>query len=71
MVYGSRFVIGLDHEDPESACVLSENGRFGVIDVVAGDARHQVLTRNPRHAWVDGTEQDAIGQPSLEPEGSN
>ena len=69
--YGSRFVIGLDHEDPESACVLSENGRFGVIDVVAGDARHQVLTRNPRHAWVDGTEQDAIGQPSLEPEGSN
>ena len=69
--YGSHFVIGLDHENPESACVLSENARFGVIDVVAGDARYQVLTRNPRHAWVDSTAQDAIGQPSLEPEGSN
>ena len=69
-VYGSRFVIGLDHENPESACVLSENARFGVIDVVAGDARYRVLTRNPRHAWVDGTAQDAISQPSLEQEGS-
>jgi len=70
-VYGSRFVIGVDHENPESACVLSENARFGVIDVVAGDARYQVLTRNPRHAWVDGSAQDAISQPSLENEGSN
>jgi hypothetical protein len=69
--YGSRFVIGLDHENPESACVLSENARFGVIDVVAGDARYQVLTRNPRHAWVDSSAQDAISQPSLENEGSN
>jgi hypothetical protein len=69
--YGSHFVIGLDHENPESACVLSENARFGVIDVVAGDARHQVLTRNPRHAWVDSTAQDAIGQPSLDQEESN
>ncbi len=70
-VYGSRFVIGVDHENPESAWVLSENARFGVIDVVAGDARHQVLTRNPRHAWVDDTTQDAIGQASLEPERIN
>jgi hypothetical protein len=70
-VYGSRFVIGVDHENPESASVLSENARFGVIDVVAGDARYQVLTRNPRHAWVDDTTQDAIGQASLEPERIN
>ena len=70
-VYGSRFVIGVDHENPESACVLSENARFGVIDVVAGDARHQVVKRNPRHAWVDSTAQGAIGQPSLETERSN
>jgi hypothetical protein len=69
-VYGSRFVIGLNHENPESACVLSENAHFGVIDVVAGDARYQVLTRNPRHAWVDDNAQDATGQPSLEQEGS-
>ena len=69
--YPTRFAIARNHENPESACVLSENARFGVIDVVAGDARYQVLTRNPRHAWVDGTAQDAISQPSLEQEGSN
>jgi hypothetical protein len=48
--YGSRFVIGLNHENPENAWVLSENPRFAVIDVVAGDARYQVLARNPRDA---------------------
>jgi hypothetical protein len=69
--FGSRFVIGLNHENPESAWVLRENARFGVIDVVAGDARHRVMTRNPRHAWVDGTAQHAISQPSFKHEGSN
>ena len=48
--YGSHFVIGINHENPESSCVLSENPRFAVIDVVAGDARYQVLARNPRNA---------------------
>jgi hypothetical protein len=51
--FGSRFVVGVNHEDPESACVLSENEHFAVIDVVAGDVRRQVLARNPRHGWVD------------------
>jgi hypothetical protein len=51
--YGSRFLINLNHEDPENTWVLSENARFAVIDVVAGDVRHQVRSRNPRHAWVD------------------
>ena len=51
--YGSRFVISLNHENPESACVLSENARFAVIDVVAGPVRHRVLADNPRHSWVD------------------
>ena len=48
--YGSHFIIGIDHENPESSWVLSENPRFAVIDVVAGDARYQVLARNPRNA---------------------
>jgi hypothetical protein len=51
--YGSHFVIRLNHENPESSWVLRENERFAVIDVVVGDARYQVLARNPRHAWVD------------------
>jgi hypothetical protein len=51
---GSHFIITLDHEDPEVAWVLSEDDRYAVIDVVAGDARHAVMVHNPRHAWVAG-----------------
>jgi hypothetical protein len=51
--YGSRFLIEPNHENPESSWVLSENARFAVIDVVAGDARSHVQARNPRHAWTD------------------
>ena len=50
--YGSRFLVNLNHENPESAWVLCENERFAVIDIVAGDIRYQVRARNPRHAWV-------------------
>lgn len=56
---GSCFAVGVNHENPESACVLSENVRFAVIDVVAGDARYQVKARNPRHDWVDAATADA------------
>jgi hypothetical protein len=51
--YGSRFLINVNHENPENTWVLSENARFAVIDVVARDERYQVLGRNPRHAWVE------------------
>jgi hypothetical protein len=50
--YGSHFAIDLDHENPENACVLHENARFSVIDVIARVERHEALARNPRHAWV-------------------
>jgi hypothetical protein len=51
--YGSRFVVGVNHENPENTWVLSENPGYAVVDVVAGDARYQVLARNPRHMWVE------------------
>jgi hypothetical protein len=54
--YGSRFLIERNHENPESSCVLCENTRFAVIDVVTGGARYHVLARNPRHAWTDKRE---------------
>ena len=54
--YGSRFVVGINHENPESSWVLSENPRFAVIDVVAGDARYQVLARNPRYTMAEARE---------------
>jgi hypothetical protein len=51
--YGSHFAVNVDHENPENACVLSENARYAVIDVVGGDDRYQVLAQNPRHDWVE------------------
>jgi hypothetical protein len=51
--YGSRFLVRLNHENPENAWVLSENARFAVIDVVGGAARYDVLALNPRHRWFD------------------
>ncbi len=49
--YGSHFVVGINHENPENACVLCENAQFAIVDVIAADARYHVLARNPRHAW--------------------
>jgi len=54
--YGSRFVITVNHENPENTAVLSENARFAVVDVVAGVERHEARGRNPRHAWVEPTD---------------
>ena len=54
--YGSHFMVRLNHENPESSWVLSENARFAVVDVVVGDARYHVRARNPRHAWADAHE---------------
>jgi hypothetical protein len=51
--YGSHFAVGLNHENPEDACVLSENAHFEVIDVIGGDSRYHVLARNPRHIWIE------------------
>jgi hypothetical protein len=50
--FGSHFLVDLNHENPESACVLSEHGTYAVIDVVAAGVRYAVLRRNPRHAWT-------------------
>jgi hypothetical protein len=57
--YGSRFVVGVNHENPENACVLTENTEFAVIDVIAAGARYHALARNPRHAWVGASERSA------------
>ena len=69
--YGSRFIVQVNHENPETASVVSENERFAVIDVVAADARYQALARNPRHAWVEAvTADDVTGHQSAAPERS-
>jgi hypothetical protein len=69
--YGSRFIVFANHENPETATVISENQRFAVIDVVAGDARYQALARNTRHVWVDAvTPDDVTGHELPAPERS-
>lgn len=50
---GSQFLIAMDHENPENACVLSEGPRYAVVDVVVDDARYAVRAQNPRHSWVE------------------
>jgi hypothetical protein len=69
--YGSRFIVSVNHENPETAFVISQNGPFAVIDVVAADARYQALARHTRHAWVDAvTPDDVTGHESPAPERS-
>ena len=69
--YGSRFIVQINHENPETASVIRQNEPFAVVDVVAGDARYQALARNPRHAWVDAViADDVTGHESPAPERS-
>jgi hypothetical protein len=69
--YGSRFIVHLNHENPETASVVSENERHAVVDVVAGEARYQALARHKRHAWVDAlAADDETGSQSPPPERS-
>jgi hypothetical protein len=56
--YGSRFIIYPNHENPETAMVVSQNDGFAVVEVVAADARYQALARHTRHAWVDAVSPD-------------
>jgi hypothetical protein len=67
--YGSRFIVRRNHENPETASVISEHERFAIVEVVAGDARYQALARNTRHAWVDAIfEDDDTSRQSQAPE---
>ena len=50
---GSQFVVGTNHENPESAWILCERDGYTVIDVIEGDARYAVLAQNTRHTFVD------------------
>ena len=51
----SRFVIGPDHENPESAYLVAERPGYSVVDVFDGPARYVVRARGPRHAFVEDT----------------
>jgi hypothetical protein len=50
---GSRFVVGSNHENPESAYLVVERPGYSVIDVIDRAARYEVQAHNPRHAFVE------------------
>jgi hypothetical protein len=50
---GSQFVVGTNHENPESAWIVCERDGYTVIDVIEGDARYAVLAQNTRHTFID------------------
>jgi hypothetical protein len=69
--HGSRFIVFVNHENPETASVVKQNERFAVVEVVAADARYQALARHTRHAWVDAVNADDVtGHESPAPERS-
>jgi hypothetical protein len=69
--HGSRFIVHVNHENPETASVVNENERFAIVEVVAGEARYQALARNTRHVWVDAAaSDDETGRQSPAPERS-
>jgi hypothetical protein len=50
---GSQFMVAVDHENPENACVVGETARYSIVDVVVGAARYAARAKNPRHAWIE------------------
>ena len=45
---GSHFAIAIDHENPEIDRVVSENGRFAVVDKFLPDGRRMSMETDPR-----------------------
>jgi len=43
-----RFAISLDHEDPESDVVVSENDRFAIVDKFYGAGMRTARSTDPR-----------------------
>jgi hypothetical protein len=68
--YGSRFLVFVNHENPETASVVSENERFAIVDVVTRAARYQALARHTRHAWVDAVSPEYVTGHETPPERS-
>jgi hypothetical protein len=49
----SHFVVGSNHENPESAIIVVEQPGYTVIDVIERASRYAVQARSPRHAFVE------------------
>ena len=46
--HASRFVVALNHENPETESVVEQNERFAVVEIYAGIASQIARETNPR-----------------------
>ncbi|MGZ8702826.1 MAG: hypothetical protein ACXWZY_11135 [Gaiellaceae bacterium] len=46
--YATRFAVAPNHENPESDRVVSENGRYAIVEKLAGRMSGQARRSNPR-----------------------
>jgi hypothetical protein len=46
--YPSRFVVALNHENPETESIVEQNERFAVVETYAGAASQIARETNPR-----------------------
>jgi hypothetical protein len=46
--YASRFVVALNHENPETESIVEQNERFAVVETYAGAASQIARETNPR-----------------------
>ena len=62
--HGNRFLVALDHENPETESIIDQNGRFAIVETYAGtssrvaretDPRSQKQTRERRQQTQEGS----------------
>jgi hypothetical protein len=46
--YASRFIVALNHENPETESIVKQNERFAVVETYAGAASQIARETNPR-----------------------
>lgn len=67
--YGNHFVIVANHENPDAESVVTENGRFAVVETLAGEASKIALRTDPRPPFsaAPSRDMDVIGRPGQMP----
>jgi hypothetical protein len=48
----TRFLVAINHENPEAECVVSETERFAIIETLTGEASKVALRTDPRSLYA-------------------
>lgn len=61
--HASRFIVALNHENPETESIVDQNERFAVVETYAGTASQIARETNPRsQQHLRRTQSDGIGR---------